>query len=131
MRAERVQCPTVPEAEPETWTNAKVYGNQFFISGMTARDPAGNPPPVGMYDQAKRVFQKLRDLTEAAGANVNDIVQLNVFVTDMNQRKEVWRARKEFFTGDFPCSTLVQVSALAMPGLLVEINAVGFIGSSK
>jgi enamine deaminase RidA (YjgF/YER057c/UK114 family) len=60
---------------------------------------------------------------------MDDIIQLNIFVTDIRQREEVWRARKEFFTGDFPCCTLVEVSGLATPALSVEINATGFIGA--
>jgi enamine deaminase RidA (YjgF/YER057c/UK114 family) len=43
----------------------------------------------------------------------------------------VWRARAEYFTGDFPCSTLVEVSGLATPALKVEIEAVGFVGASR
>jgi enamine deaminase RidA (YjgF/YER057c/UK114 family) len=42
----------------------------------------------------------------------------------------VWKARREFFTGDFPASTLVEVRALATPQLLVEVNAIGFLGGS-
>ena len=43
--------------------------------------------------------------------------------------EEVWRARREFFTGDFPCSTLVEVSQLATPGLKVEIDSVAIRGA--
>jgi len=43
----------------------------------------------------------------------------------------VWRARREFFTGDFPCSTLVEVRSLATPEILVEIEAVAIIGAGK
>lgn len=52
-------------------------------------------------------------------------------MTDIKQRGEVWKARREFFTGDFPCSTLVEVSALDLPGMLVEVEAEaeGFIGA--
>lgn len=42
MKMRSVKCPKVKEPEAGTWTNAKVYGNQSFISGMTGRDPAGN-----------------------------------------------------------------------------------------
>jgi enamine deaminase RidA (YjgF/YER057c/UK114 family) len=43
----------------------------------------------------------------------------------------VWRARQEFFTGDFPCSTLVEVRSLAAPEILVEIEAIACIGAGK
>jgi enamine deaminase RidA (YjgF/YER057c/UK114 family) len=126
-----VKTPKVKDPKPQTWTNAKVYGNQFFIAGMTAHDGEGNVEGDGsMYDQARRTFEKIRSLVEGAGARMDDIIQLNIFVTDIKAREEVWRARKEFFTGDFPCCTLVQVSGLATPALTVEINATGFIGAA-
>lgn len=131
MKLQTVRSPKVKEPKPQTWSNAKVYGNQFFIAGLTAHDGAGNVEGDGtMYDQSRRTFQKIHDLVEAAGAKMDDIAVLTIFVTDIKRREEVWRARKEFFSGDFPCCTLVEVSALATPALTVEINAMGFVGAS-
>ena len=58
-----------------------------------------------------------------------DIVKVNVFVTDIGDREQVWRARREYFSGDFPVSTLLEVSKLAHPDMLVEIEAVGVLGA--
>ena len=58
-----------------------------------------------------------------------DVVKVTIFVTDITQRGKVWRARREFFTGNFPASTLVQVAALAEPSLKVEIEAIAHIGA--
>ena len=130
MKMKTLHAAGVREPAPRTWSNAKVCGNQFFVSGMTAND--GKDQVAGdasMYGQAMTTFGKIKGMVEAAGAKMNDIIQLNIYVTDIGLRKEVWRAREKFFTGDFPCSTLVQVSALASPALLVEINAVGFVGA--
>jgi 2-iminobutanoate/2-iminopropanoate deaminase len=66
---------------------------------------------------------------EAAGARMSDIVNMTIFVTDIALNKDVWRARREFFTGDFPCSTLVQVAALGTPEILVEIQVQAWAGS--
>ncbi len=77
------------------------------------------------------MFSKIRDLIEAAGGEMNDIVKVNFFVTDIKQREEVWRARREFFTGAFPASTLVEVAALARPDLLVEIEALAIRGAGR
>jgi enamine deaminase RidA (YjgF/YER057c/UK114 family) len=132
MKMKTLHAASVKEPAPRTWSNAKVCGNQFFVSGMTAHDGQGNVVGDGsMYDQSMRTLGKIKAMVEAAGATMNDIIQLNIFVTDIAQRKEVWRAREQFFSGDYPCSTLVEVSALATPALLVEINATGFIGASK
>jgi 2-iminobutanoate/2-iminopropanoate deaminase len=126
MRA--VRSPKVPDPKPQTWSNCKIYGNQVFVSGMVARDAAGKVSG-DMYAQSVRVFEKIRDLMEAAGGAMDDVIKVNIFVADIRQREEVWRARAGFFTGDFPCSTLVEVRALAAPEILVEIEAVGFIGA--
>jgi 2-iminobutanoate/2-iminopropanoate deaminase len=58
-----------------------------------------------------------------------DVVKVTIFVTDIKQREQVWRARREVFTGNFPASTLVQVAALATPAVKVEIEAVAYIGA--
>jgi enamine deaminase RidA (YjgF/YER057c/UK114 family) len=132
MKMKTIRSAAVRDPAPRTWSNAKVVGSQFFVSGMTAHDGQGHVEGDGsMYDQALRTFGKIRHLVEAAGAKMDDIVRLDIYVTDIAQRKEVWRAREQFFSGDFPCSTLVEVKALAIPALLVEINATGFIGASE
>ena len=131
MQMKAVDSEHVIKAKPRTWSNCKIYGNQVFISGMTAHDLAGGVIGDGtMYDQAMQTFGKIRHLIEAAGGRMNDIIKLLIFVTDITQREEVWRARAEFFTGDFPACSLVEVSALATPKIWVEIEAVAFIGAA-
>jgi enamine deaminase RidA (YjgF/YER057c/UK114 family) len=83
------------------------------------------------YTQAKAIFTKIRHLVEAAGGTMADITTVTIFVTDISQREKVWQARREFFTGNFPASTLVQVAALATPSLKVEINAIAHIGAGQ
>lgn len=130
MKMQTLHSPKVKEPAPRTWSNAKRCGNQFFVSGMTAHDGQGKVEGDGsMYDQAKRTFTKIQGMVEAAGAKMDDIIEMTIYVTDISQRKEVWRAREQFFSGDFPCSTLVEVKGLAVPELLVEINCSGFAGA--
>lgn len=130
-RSRRIMCPEVKEPSPGTWSNCKVVGDQFFVAGLTAHDLAGGlVGAADTYSQAKTIFTKMKSLVTAAGAQMDDIVKLNIYVTDMAERENVWKARTEFFSGDFPTCALVQVSGLAIPALTVEIEAVGFIGSS-
>ena len=132
MTMPRVSSPQVKEAPPQTWSNCRVHGDQVFIAGMTGRDASGGAgADSSVYGQAKATFTKIKHLMEAAGGTMNDIIRLDIYVTDIRQREEVWRARKEFFTGDFPTSTLVEVRALAAPELVVEINAIGFLEGSR
>ena len=131
MKMQRVSSPQLKEPAPGTWSNCRVYGDQVFIAGMTAGDGKGGVLGDGsMYSQAREAFSKVKHMIEAAGGTMNDIIRLDIYVTDIKQREEVWKARKEFFTGDFPTSTLVEVRALATPQLLVEVNATGFLGGS-
>jgi len=121
----RATSPAVPEPQPGTWSNCLVVGGIAYLAGMTARGEGDE------YAQAKAIFTKIRHLVEAAGGDMADIVKVTIFVTDIKNREQVWRARREFFSGNFPCSTLVQVAALATPQLKVEINATAHIGASK
>lgn len=125
----RVSSPHVPEPPPQTWSNCLVVGNQVFIAGMVARDGTGVIGGDNMYEQARAVFAKIKHLMQAAGGRMDDIVKVLIFVTDIKRREEVWKARREVFTGDFPASTLVEVRALAAPELLVEVEAIAVLGA--
>jgi 2-iminobutanoate/2-iminopropanoate deaminase len=122
----RVTSPQVSEPAPGTWSNCLVVNGVAYLAGMTAGGMEGDE-----YAQAKAIFAKIRHLIEAAGGSMADILKVTIFVTDITQREKVWQARREFFTGNFPASTLVQVAALANPSLKVEIEAVAYIGASK
>ena len=125
----RVSSPAVPEPPPQTWSNCLVVGNQVFVAGMVARDGDKVLGGDSMYEQARAVFAKIKNLLEAAGGRMDDIVKVLIFVTDIKRREEVWKARREVFTGDFPVSTLVEVRALAAPELLVEVEAIAILGA--
>ena len=106
---QRMSSPHVPEPPPQTWSNCLVVGNQVFTAGMTARTGTAVEGGSSMYEQARAVFSKIKYLIEAAGGHMDDVVKVNIFVTDITRREEVWQARREFFTGHFPVSTLVEV----------------------
>jgi 2-iminobutanoate/2-iminopropanoate deaminase len=127
----RVTSPHVPEPPPETFSRCIQVGNQLFVAGITANSPAGIEGGDSMYEQTRAIYRKIGHVVEAAGGSMNDIVRQLVFVTDISRRDEVIRARREFFSGDFPASTQVEVTALAAPGLLVEIEVTAIIGASR
>jgi len=129
MKKQRISSAQVPEPAPQTWSNCLVVGNQVFIAGMTARTGSTVTGGDSMYGQAVAVFAKIKHLMEAAGGTMDDIVKVLIFVTDITRREEVWKARREFFTGDFPASTLVEARALAAPELLVEVEATAILGA--
>ncbi len=127
-RIVRATSPAAPEPPAGTWSNCLVADGVAYIAGMTAR---GSEPIGDEYVQAKAILAKIRSLVEAAGGTMADVMKVTIFVTDITQREKVWQARREFFTGNFPASTLVQVAALADPSLKVEIDAVAHIGASR
>ena len=123
----RATTPHVPEPQPETWSNCLVANGICYVAGMTA----SGGDLTDEYTQAKAIFTKIRHLIEAAGGSMADVTKVTIFVTDITRRDKVWQARREFFTGNFPVSTLVQVAALADPALKVEIDAIAHIGASR
>jgi 2-iminobutanoate/2-iminopropanoate deaminase len=128
----RVSSAEVAEPAPGMWSNAIRVGDVLHVSGMTSRANDGATiQGANEYEQAKVIFAKIRHLVEAAGGTMADVAKVTIYLTDVGKNTEVWRARKEAFTGDFPASTLVEVSALAKPEILVEIEAVAYIGSSR
>lgn len=129
MTIRRITSPAVPEPPPERWSNCLVCDGIAYVSGMTAR---GTDPTAlaGMdeYEQARLIFGKIKNLIEAAGGAMSDVVKVTIYVTNIRNNTKVWAARREFFTGNFPASTLVEVRALAAPEILVEIDAIAHLG---
>jgi 2-iminobutanoate/2-iminopropanoate deaminase len=118
----------VPAPPAQTWTNLKVHKSGYFcVSGMVAQGP-------DTYEQARTIFGDIKALVEAAGGHMDDVLTMQIFVVDLNDNLEIWRARREFFSGDFPCSTLIQAVRVgnpqAQPPMRVEINCAGYIGGS-
>jgi len=127
----RVISPQVSEPAPETWSNCLLVGGIAYVAGMIARGEDGTILDGDEYAQAKMIFAKIRHLIEAAGGSMADVVKVVIYVTDIQQRQKVWRARREVFSGDFPVSTLVEVAALAEPSVKVEIEAIAHLGAGK
>lgn len=96
-----------------------------YVSGQLSRNGEGQTVGLGdMYAQAKQCFQNVQTCLEAAGATLDEVVALTIYTTDISQAAQISKARSEFFTELLPTSTMVEVSQLGEPGLLVEIQAV-------
>ncbi|HSR10675.1 MAG TPA: RidA family protein [Thermodesulfobacteriota bacterium] len=100
----------------------------LFISGMTARNEKGEVVGKGdMKAQTRQVLENMKKVLDQAGATFDNIVKVTVFITDMRNFSQVHEARAEYFKKDFPASTLVQVSSLVSPELMIEIEAVAVL----
>jgi reactive intermediate/imine deaminase len=100
----------------------------LFISGMTARDKEGNIVGKGdMKAQTRQVMENIKAVLEKVGATFDQIVKVSVFITDMSRFKEIHEVRAQYFKQDYPASTMVQVSGLVSPELLIEIEAIAVL----
>ncbi|HYC46168.1 MAG TPA: RidA family protein [Burkholderiales bacterium] len=132
MPRTKVTVPNVAEVEPGLWSNCIRAGDLLFISGQVARPFEGGKTLVGgnEYEQTRQIFSRIKRICEAAGASLDDVVKMTIFMVNIKNNTEVWRARREFFTGDFPASTLVEVRSLAGAETLVEIEVVAYVGKA-
>jgi 2-iminobutanoate/2-iminopropanoate deaminase len=120
----------VPElAEPIShYTDAVRAGQLLFVSGFVPVDGEGRL--IGGDDvvaQTRQVFANLGAVLAASGATFADVVKVTVYLTDIADRTRINPVRQEFFGDVRPASTLVEVSALAVPGAKLEIEAVALI----
>ena len=113
-------------AEPIShYTDGVEAGGFLYISGMLPMDAAGEL--VGADDvmrQSEQVLENVGAVLSAAGANFADVVRVGVYVRHMADRELINTVRRRYFGDARPASTLVEVSALAHPDALVEIEAV-------
>lgn len=129
MAFRKVTTPAVPEPPPGLFSNCLVAGNTVHISGQHAGAPAGGVLGDGsVEDQTRQSLRKVIALVEAAGGSAADIVKLTVYLTRMDEKAAVSKARRECFAEPLPCSTLVGVNALVAPDLAVEIDAIAVLG---
>ena len=110
------------------YTDAVRFGDLLFVSGIAPFDGEGNVVGEGdVVAQTRQVLQNLLDALRTVGADMRDVLKVTVFLTDVNDRAAINPVRQEFFGNARPASTLIEVSALVDPNMLVEIEAVAAI----
>ena len=98
-------------------------GAFIFVSGTTAVDANGQiQHPGDLHGQAVYIYRKIEGALQELGASLADVVRTRVYITDMSQWEQSTRAHHAFFAAVRPANTLVEVSALATPDMLVEIE---------
>ena len=118
-------------AEPIShYTDAVRAGGLLFVSGLVPVDAAGKLVGEGdVVEQTRQIFRNMELVLRAGGCSFDDVVKLTTFLLDVNDRARINPVRQEVFGDARPASTLVEVSALAVPGALLEIEAVAAIAS--
>ncbi len=104
-------------------------GELVIVSGQAAIDEHGDLVGVGDFDaQAEQVFRNLQRVLEAGGSSLDRIVKVTIFLTDMANFPKIVELRGRWFTEPYPADTIVEVSALALPELEIEIEAIAVAG---
>jgi enamine deaminase RidA (YjgF/YER057c/UK114 family) len=106
------------------YSRAVKVGNMVFVSGSTAIKPDGTVAGVGdPYAQTIHTFRTIEAALQQAGATLKDVVRTRMFATNLDHTEAIGKAHAEFFGTIRPASTLVEVSRLVHPDMLIEIEA--------
>jgi enamine deaminase RidA (YjgF/YER057c/UK114 family) len=98
-----------------------------FVGGTTSVGVDGIVLGMTLYEQTVEILRKIEHELERVGAGAADVIQTRVYVTDISRAEEVGRAHGELFGEVRPLMTMVEVSALIDPRMLVEVEAVAFV----
>jgi len=100
----------------------------LYIAGQLARDEHGQTVGVGdIRAQTAKVIENIRTILRAEGGDLHNLVKVTVYTTDMRHFDAISEVRRRYFTGDLPTSTIVEVSKLAQPDLMIEIESVAVL----
>jgi enamine deaminase RidA (YjgF/YER057c/UK114 family) len=111
------------------YSRAVRVGPHVTVAGCTAAAPDG---PVGGADivaQTAECLRRIKGALEDTGASLQHVVRTRFYVTDISELEAIGRVHLEFFADVLPASTIVEVSALAHPALLVEVEADAYLGA--
>ena len=103
-------------------------GSLVFLSGQASINEKGNLVGVGDFDrQVEQTFSNIKRALQAAGSSMDKIIKVNIYLTDMSNFPKIIEARGTYFKQPWPADTIVEVGALGLPELEIEIEAIALI----
>ena len=128
MKRDVIKTAAAPQ-DIGTYSQAVKVGDTVYLSGQIPLVPETGAPETGdMRAQIRRVFENLSAVAKAAGGSLQDVVKLNVFLTDLGNFPLVNEVMAQYFREPYPARAAVGVAALPK-GVAVEMDAVMVLGS--
>ena len=126
--AEKVSFQTDKAAElGGPYSQAIIYKDMIYLSGQGAVDPSTNQLTTGTIEkEARLALENIKIIMESAGSSLDNILQVNVYLTDIREYARFNDVYKGYFNGPMPARTCVEVKQLPF-GLRIEIDTVGFL----
>jgi 2-iminobutanoate/2-iminopropanoate deaminase len=127
MSADRLEAVGI---EPDrfgkhAYSPAIAIGNLLFVAGQSSVDDQGQTVGTGDFEaQGRQTFSNLERVLEAGGSSLADVAKVTVFLTDMSRLPELVTLRRRYFSQPFPADSVVEVTALSRPELMIEIEAI-------
>jgi 2-iminobutanoate/2-iminopropanoate deaminase len=124
-------------AEPDWYEPYRIalgyrIGDLLVLSGQAAIDREGNVVGAGDFDaQARQVFENLAFVLETGGSSLANVVKVTIYLTDMGNFPRIVELRERYFTPPYPADTIVEVRALALPELMIEIEAIAVVDEAR
>ena len=123
---------TIDPFEPFAISQAIAVGEWLFVSGQAALTDQGQLIGEGDFQaQAEAALDCLAKVLAAADSGLEDVVKVTLFLTDISHFPTIIELRKRYFTEPYPADTIVEVSKLALPGLMFEIEAIAVRGAGS
>ncbi len=109
-------------------TKIEAQGSLVFVSGLTSRDADGNVVGVGdVKKQTETILENMQIILKDGGGSLEDVTKVTVYIRDMKDFDAIHAVRRRYFKPPLPASTMVEVSMLVSPELLIEIEAIAVI----